>query len=180
MKFKLRVPRNATGGISWSQLFDRRRLKLFFSASAPLVVGSMANTLTYSSGARITSFTAAAGASVAMREIAAHQVVMGLWWFLSWFASPLFLTGQAILPKDISASKRGRAKKLIRLLAKLAVIVSVITTAANLSLLLGAPALFTKVRPPLLSFYSYLFRSYNSTHSSCVFSVRICAEHCST
>ena len=162
MKFNLRLPRTIQGGVSWSQLFDRRRLKLFFSASAPLVVGSMANTLTYSSGARITSFTAAAGASVAMQEIAAHQVVMGLWWFLSWFASPLFLTGQAILPKDISASKQGRAKKLIRLLAKLAVMVALITTAANLSLLLGAPSLFTQVRPLLLWSYSFLFLSYNS------------------
>ena len=162
MKFKLRVPRTVKGRISWSQLFDRKRLKLFFSASAPLVIGSMANTLTYSSGARITSFTAAAGASVAMQEIAAHQVVMGLWWFLSWFASPLFLTGQAILPKDISASKQGRAKKLIRLLAKLAMIVSAVTTAANLSLLLGAPAMFTQVTFCFLWFYYCPFPSYIS------------------
>lgn len=74
---------------------DRKVLKQFFSTSVLLLLGTCANTLTYSFGSRI----AAVASSHVTEHMAAHQVVMQLWWFLSYFSSPLSLAAQAILPK---------------------------------------------------------------------------------
>lgn len=77
-------------------------MKAFFSASTSLLAGSLINTLIYSSGSRIVSFAKPLGALGAGVEaavlptlhIAAHQIAMQTWWFLSFFSSPLSLVAQ--------------------------------------------------------------------------------------
>ena len=94
-KYRLRMPRKHNGHVAWGQLFDPTGFQLFVAACGPMVLGQLFNTLTYSTGARITSFASTS----AISEIAAHQVIMGLWWFLSFFSSPVFLLSTALLPK---------------------------------------------------------------------------------
>ena len=71
---------------------------MFFTASGPLLLGAMVNTLTYSAGARIASFTK--NPLHGTLDIAAHQIVMQSWWFLSYLSSPFSLVAQAVIPKE--------------------------------------------------------------------------------
>lgn len=142
LKYTIDLPRVGDGRrIDWNRLFDRKGLQLFFAASGPLFAGAVANTLTYSAGARVTAFTTNA---IVMNEIASHQIVMGSWWFLSFFSSPFSLVGQAILPKDLNAKRNDRARQLIVLLLRSAGVVATATTAVNVALLWGFPTLFTQ------------------------------------
>jgi hypothetical protein len=138
-KYPLQVPRRG-GGVAWGQLFDRTGFQAFAAACGPMVVGQLANTLTYSTGARITGIASAG----AVHQIAAHQLVMGSWWFLSFFSSPVFLLSTALLPMDLAARRTDRIRLFLRFLAKCAWAVAAFTTAINAALLLGAPTLFTK------------------------------------
>lgn len=115
----------------WYSYLDINLMKNFFQTSIPLLIGMVADTLTYSSGAKISSyiqntsptsaishyhsyqtttttasiiasaiFTSSSSiASVTTANVATHQIAMQLWWFLSYFSSPVSFAAQAILPK---------------------------------------------------------------------------------
>ena len=104
------------GDIDWNRvkLVDKAAASVFFTASGALLAGSLANTLTYSAGARISSFTSSAAQSTI--EIAAHQIVMQVWWFLSYFSSPFNLVAQAVFPRDLVAKNPLRVKAMTKLL----------------------------------------------------------------
>lgn len=154
-RYKIKIPKNEEknqknnlkkkngnfDNIAWSKLFDKRGLNLFFSASGPLLTGAIINTLTYSAGARISSFTS--NPAQATLEIAAHQVVMQTWWFLSYFSSPFSLVAQAVIPKDRIKSNTKRVKKMITLLLKLTSVVGMAVTMVNYLLIIYFPSIFS-------------------------------------
>jgi Na+-driven multidrug efflux pump len=98
----------------------------------------MLNTLTYSSGASISSFSLTKNSV----DVAAYQILMGLWWLLSYFSSPINYIGQALLPKEV-ASGGGKAKLIISICMRLALIVAVLTSSVMFALPLLLPGLFT-------------------------------------
>lgn len=140
-------------------------IKQFFSTSVLLFAASLLNTLTYSSGARIasivssgpvsmgaivtavTSTAAAPAAAVAVStstlHVAAHQVALQLWWFLSYFSSPLALVAQSILPRDLGAGRFLRVQQLLKTLFVGVVPVAVVCTAVNCIVPTCFPGLFT-------------------------------------
>jgi putative MATE family efflux protein len=153
-KYDIRVPRNtrnssapggaasSSGPIAWDKILNRRGLAMFFTASGPLLAGAMVNTLTYSAGARISSFTA--NPALSTIEVAAHQVVMQSWWFLSYFSSPLSLVAQAVIPKDLVKGDSRRAQRMVVLLLQLAGVVAAVVTVLNVLLITRFPGVFTK------------------------------------
>jgi putative MATE family efflux protein len=153
-RYDIRVPRNArsssaaggaansSGPIAWGKILNRHGLAMFFTASGPLLAGAMVNTLTYSAGARISSFTA--NPALSTIEVAAHQVVMQSWWFLSYFSSPLSLVAQAVIPKDLVKGDSRRAQRMVVLLLQLAGVVAAVVTVLNVLLITRFPGVFTK------------------------------------
>ena len=78
-------------------------------------------------------------------QVAAHQIVMQSWWFLSYFSSPFSLVAQAVIPKDLIKGNTKRVKRMAALLLKLtAAAGGVIVTAINVLLILQFPGTFTK------------------------------------
>ena len=130
------------GAIAWGELFNKKGLNMFFSASGPLLLGAIVNTLTYSAGAKISSYTV--DPLRATVEIAAHQIVMQSWWFLSYFSWPFSLVAQAVIPKDLIKNNKKRVKKMIKLLLQLAAITGVLVTLCNFLLIKKFPGTFTK------------------------------------
>lgn len=145
-------------------------LRKFFSASTAIFAGVMLNTLTYSMGAKLTSFAGGQAGIDAMKataqattlaakelalasmasvakictiEVAAQQIAMQLWWFLSFFGSPLCLVAQALLPRDLGAGRYNKAKYLTKLLMFMSVVVGVVTTAISVLVPIVFPATFT-------------------------------------
>jgi putative MATE family efflux protein len=153
-RYDIRIPRNVrssaagagaaniSGPIAWGKILNRRGLAMFFTASGPLLAGAMVNTLTYSAGARISSFTV--NPALSTIEVAAHQVVMQSWWFLSYFSSPLSLVAQAVIPKDLVKGDSRRAQRMVVLLLQLAGVVAAVVTVLNVLLITRFPGIFTK------------------------------------
>lgn len=154
-RYDIRIPRSvsssaaavggavdSSGPIAWGKILNRRGLAMFFTASGPLLAGAMVNTLTYSAGARIASFTA--NPALSTIEVAAHQVVMQSWWFLSYFSSPLSLVAQAVIPKDLVKGDTRRARRMVVLLLQLAGVVATVVTVLNVLLITQFPGVFTK------------------------------------
>lgn len=111
-------------------------LKRFFSTSILLLIGTVANTVTYSSGAKVASatvpmslVTAASGAQT--MSAASHQIALQVWWLLSFFSSPLSLAAQSLIPRDMAADRLPRARSTVKLLAWLALVVALGCTAVN-------------------------------------------------
>ena len=134
--------RRGGGSIMWRRLFNKQGMEMFFTASGPLLAGAMVNTMTYSAGARIASFTQDPMLSTV--QVAAHQIVMQSWWFLSYFSSPFSLVAQAVIPKDLIKGNTKRVKRMAALLLKLTAAAGVIVTAINVLLILQFPGTFTK------------------------------------
>jgi Na+-driven multidrug efflux pump len=134
--------RRGGGGIMWRRIFNKQGMEMFFTASGPLLAGAMVNTMTYSAGARIASFTQDPMLSTV--QVAAHQIVMQSWWFLSYFSSPFSLVAQAVIPKDLIKGNTKRVKRMAALLLKLTAAAGVIVTAINVLLILQFPGTFTK------------------------------------
>ena len=130
------------GGIMWRRIFNKQGMEMFFTASGPLLAGAMVNTMTYSAGARIASFTQDPMLSTV--QVAAHQIVMQSWWFLSYFSSPFSLVAQAVIPKDLIKGNTKRVKRMAALLLKLTAAAGIIVTAINVLLILQFPGTFTK------------------------------------
>ena len=130
-------------GINISNLVDINYLKTFFGTSSSLLQGSLINTLTYSSASKIASIVADGGLQ-SITHIAAHQIVMQIWWFLSFFSSPLSLVAQAVLPRDIVAKRVKRANKLTIELIKVGTILASLCTLVNGVLLMKYNHIFTK------------------------------------
>ena len=133
---------NKNKKIAWDQIVSKKGLNMFFSASGPLLIGALVNTLTYSAGARIASFTKSP--TQATLEIAAHQIVMQSWWFLSYFSSPFSLVAQAVIPKDIIKNDNKRVRKMITLLLQLTSIVGILVTLCNIFMIKSFPGIFTQ------------------------------------
>ena len=133
---------NKNEKVAWGKIVSKKGLNMFFSASGPLLIGALVNTLTYSAGARIASFTKSP--TQATLEIAAHQIVMQSWWFLSYFSSPFSLVAQAVIPKDIIKNDNSRVKKMIALLLQLTSIVGILVTLLNILMINNFPGIFTK------------------------------------
>jgi Na+-driven multidrug efflux pump len=79
-----------------------------------------------------------------MISVAAHHIVMQVWWLLSYFSFPLALVAQAVYPKDLASKNPERVKAMTRLLMKLAVVVGLATTAVSVALPVWAPQTFTR------------------------------------
>ncbi len=109
-------------------------MRSFFTASGSIFVGSMLETITYSTGTRIASFAggktgqiisnaalanekllASAASTI---DVAAHQIVMQTWWLLSYMSSPLALIGQALIPRDLAAGRGNKVRYVIMLLSR--------------------------------------------------------------
>eukprot|EP01039_Chlorochromonas_danica_P002028 gene2028-2211_t len=117
------------------------RLREFFSTSLLLLAGALANTVTYSSGARISAVTMTSSQSVV--HIAAHQIVMQLWWFVSFFSSSLSLAAQSLLPAHVQNNQQSSiARRMTKLMLNLALIVATVCTAIMAGLLYF-PSVFT-------------------------------------
>eukprot|EP01038_Epipyxis_sp_PR26KG_P010482 gene10482-14085_t len=84
--------------MNYIQLINKNILRRYFTTSLFIQSGSIINTLTYSSSTRISSFAHNIDSSVL--NIAASQIVMQLWWLLSFLSSPISLAAQALLPKE--------------------------------------------------------------------------------
>lgn len=107
----------ATNIRRWFSLLDPEGMVRFFHTSLALLLGMVADTLTYSAGSKVSSFvpiqhSLAAYSSVSTANVAAHQVAMQLWWFLSYFSSPISYAAQVILPKQGAQSKKVTIKLL--------------------------------------------------------------------
>ena len=152
-QYRIKIPRNTekdeksmqgvrSGSVAWGKLFNRRSIAMFFTASGPLLIGALVNTMTYSAGARIASFTM--DPKLSTIDVAAHQIVMQSWWFLSYFSSPFSLVAQAVIPKDIAKKDTKRVKAMATLLLRLTCIVGLFVSALNLLLISRFPGTFTK------------------------------------
>jgi Na+-driven multidrug efflux pump len=152
---------------TYASYVDVRLAKFFFSTSVALLVGMLANTLTYSAGARISAsvaevalvqtagIAAAQGAAVSASataalvlqqktiHTAAHQIAMQVWWFTSYFATPLALAAQAILPKDMTSGNFDRVDRGIRSILMIGLGQALSSTFLVLLCLRGLPNLFT-------------------------------------
>jgi Na+-driven multidrug efflux pump len=118
-----------------------QHLQEFFSTSGLLFCGSFVNTLTYSSGARVSSFRRPGDGLI---QVAAHQVVMQLWWFISYFSSSNSLAAQAILPKEVKAGQANaaRARAATKMLLRIAGGVAIFCSAC-VALVLRQPSIFS-------------------------------------
>ena len=121
---------------------DISKMKDFFRTSTTLFVGTMLNTLTYSSGASISSFAKNKVSNTI--DIAAFQILMQQWWLLSYFSSPVGLIGQALLPKEIKAGDFKKSKFIVTILMKLAVVVAFFTTSVVTLVPSLFPSFFTR------------------------------------
>eukprot|EP00607_Mallomonas_marina_P002247 CAMPEP_0182439224 /NCGR_PEP_ID=MMETSP1167-20130531/86304_1 /TAXON_ID=2988 /ORGANISM="Mallomonas Sp, Strain CCMP3275" /LENGTH=628 /DNA_ID=CAMNT_0024632871 /DNA_START=136 /DNA_END=2022 /DNA_ORIENTATION=- len=124
--------------LSWWVLLDWGLMKQFCSASALLLAGSLVNTLTYSAGSRVASVLSPALllTSSPVLQVAAHQIAMQVWWFLSFLSVPMYMVAQSLLPADIAAHHKDRLHALVGLIARLSIGVAVSCTVANIALLL--------------------------------------------
>ena len=120
---------------------DMTKMKDFFRTSTIMFVGVMLNTLTYSSGATISSFSKSKNTI----DVAVYQITMAAWWLLSYFSSPIGYIGQALLPKEIESDRVNTSKinNIISICMKLSVAVAASTSCAMLILQLLLPGLFT-------------------------------------
>ena len=120
---------------------DMNKMKDFFRTSTIMFAGVMLNTLTYSSGATISSFSKSKNTI----DVAAYQIIMGAWWLLSYFSSPVGYIAQALLPKEIVSDSVHNPKinNIISICIKLAVIVAICTSTSMVILQLLLPGLFT-------------------------------------
>lgn len=74
--------KDGNGAPKWCSLINMALLRAFFSASGYIFAGSMIDTLTFSLGARIASFsggTVSDMAATSTIHVAAHQIVMQTW-----------------------------------------------------------------------------------------------------
>ena len=139
-------------------IFDLHTIRAFFSTSTVLLAGLLLDNLTYSCGAKVSSIfnsadfpmigVAVAGAADSMLspstvEVAAHQITLQLWWFLSFFSTPLSLVAQSILPRDRAAGNISRVKLLLQKLFKLVGLVAVGCTIVNTAVPVFFPSIFT-------------------------------------
>lgn len=112
----------ATNIRRWFGLLDLEGMVRFFHTSLALLLGMVADTLTYSAGSKVSSFvpiqhSLAAYSSISTANVAAHQVAMQLWWFLSYFSSPISYAAQVILPKQGGAQSKKVTIKLLQISA---------------------------------------------------------------
>jgi len=135
----------STALLSWWVLLDWGLMKQFCSASALLLAGSLVNTLTYSAGSRVASVLSPALllTSSPVLQVAAHQIAMQVWWFLSFLSDPLQMIAQSLLPVDIVAGNHERMRSLVRLLTVSALGLAVSCTVANIVIQTCFPFTFT-------------------------------------
>lgn len=141
-----RTDRNLFQNIQiWCQKVDIRVLQAFFSTSLLLFIGSFTNTLTYSSGTKTSIFLPPVknAASLALTHVAAHQLVLQSWWFLSFFSSPLSLAAQSVLPKQLQSNNKKEAKRTIQLLAMIGTLLASVCTVAMYIMTKYFPTIFT-------------------------------------
>ena len=136
---------------SFMKSVDIHIIRQLFSTSLLILAGSLLNTMTYSTGAKIsssyklptnsitTTTTATTTTTKAIdnvlltqqartHHIAAHQVVMQMWWFLSYFCSPLAMIAESLLPKEVAAQNTEQSNLLTSMLLKSAALIAGITT----------------------------------------------------
>lgn len=132
-------------------LIDGALMKSFYSTGGSIFIGALLETFTYSTGARVASFAggiknipdSAVSLAASTIDVAAHQIAMQTWWLLSYMSSPFALVGQALLPRDMSASKYGKVRYTIQLLLKIATLLGVTCSVVCFILPTFLPALFT-------------------------------------
>jgi Na+-driven multidrug efflux pump len=74
---------------------------------------------------------------------AAHQIILQIWWLLSYFPVPLYLAAQSLLGRDLGRGDAPRAQASIRVLVTLGVTLALSLGAANFALPTAFPAAFT-------------------------------------
>lgn len=128
------------GRLEASTFIDFDHLKAFINTSGQIFIGCLVNSMTYASASRIASCSS----SLSTIHVAAHQVSMQLWWFLSYFSAPLSLVAQGSIPRDIAAGDSNRANNMQKLLLQIGVFVSIACTSLNGILPFVFPSTFTK------------------------------------
>jgi Na+-driven multidrug efflux pump len=135
---------------------DFQLLRSYFSTSGLMVLGSLLNTVTYSSGARVVGAVKSSGAvaatstiggivqsSLPTLHIATQQIAMQMWWFLSFFSSPISLAAQSLLPRDLPSNSRSKIQPLLKLLASTGLGAAVLCAFANFIFLRYFSGIFT-------------------------------------
>ena len=120
----------------------RAQMAPFWSTSASIFCGKVADAVTYSAGAYTVGFCGNDYNRTNM--IAAHQVVMQTWWFFSFFPSSLMLTSQSFLPKDLAAGDIVHGRALIFTAIRLGLLLSLTMTGLQYMLAVYFPKLFTE------------------------------------
>jgi len=99
------------------------------------------------------TMTSYAATSMGLQITAAHQVVLQVFWFLTFFPEPLSVAAQSLIARDIGAASTAsssdaayaanHAKPLARLLLKLGVVFGILLSVATGVILTQLPFLFT-------------------------------------
>lgn len=129
---------------TWWGAIDVPRMRQYFETSVALLAGMVANTLTYSAGAKISTYVAGSRLSNSRTvHVAGHQIAMQIWWFLSYFNNMVSVAAQAILPRDLKRGNLQRVNKAIDVLLRQSLWVAGFCTLANTGFLKLFPDMFT-------------------------------------
>ena len=111
---------------------------------APLLAVSGALLFTQVTNSLVYSCTTKSAALAGTTAAAAHQIILQIWWLLSYFPVPLYLAAQSLLGRDLGRGDIPRAQATIRLLVTLGTGLALALGVANAALPAAFPAAFTK------------------------------------
>jgi Na+-driven multidrug efflux pump len=111
---------------------------------APLLAVSGALLFTQVTNSLVYSCTTKSAALAGTTSAAAHQIILQIWWLLSYFPVPLYLAAQSLLGRDLGRGDIPRAQATIRLLVTLGVGLALALGVANAKLPAAFPGAFTK------------------------------------
>lgn len=111
---------------------------------APLLAVSGALLFTQVTNSLVYSCTTKSAALAGTTAAAAHQIILQIWWLLSYFPVPLYLAAQSLLGRDLGRGDIPRAQATIRLLISLGCGLALALGVANAALPAAFPAAFTR------------------------------------
>lgn len=128
------VLRPITGKIDWTPP-SLRKVRSFLGFAGPVLLVNLGKYMPY-------SIVTAAVAGVSTEALAAHQVMLGVYFLFCMFSEPLGQVGQAFLPDTKVRGKKATLGLVRRVLKSAAVVGTVVTTSAAMGPL-AFPGIFT-------------------------------------
>ena len=110
---------------------------------APLLAVSGALLLTQVTNSVVYSYTTKTAALAGTTAAAAHQIILQIWWLLSYFPVPLYLAAQSLLGRDLGRGDIARAGSVIQVLVTLGATLALTLGVANAALPAAFPRTFT-------------------------------------